>query len=184
VKQEALMPERKDGDRRLHIGGKDVKAGWEIFDAIAAGHVDHVGNARDLSRFADGTFAQLYASHVLEHFDYKDAIAAVLREWHRVLKPGGILCVSVPDMERLCHLYLTPGLAPEMRFQLMRMVFGGHLDDYDYHLTGLDELYLRRQLQQAGFSAIQRVESFGLFQDTSVMQVLGVPISLNVAATR
>lgn len=178
------MAEQNDGLRRLHIGGKDVKAGWEIFDAIAADHVDHVGNARDLARFADGTFVQLYASHVLEHFDYKDAIPAVLREWHRVLKPGGTLCVSVPDMERLCHLYLTPGLAPEMRFQLMRMVFGAHMDDYDYHLTGLDEFYLRWQLQQAGFSAIARVQSFNLFQDTSLLQVLGVPISLNVVATR
>jgi hypothetical protein len=71
-----------------------------------------------------------------------------------------------------------------MRYQLMRMVFGGHIDEYDYHLTGLDELYLHRELQQAGFSAIQRVPTFNLFQDTSVMQVLGVPISLNVAATR
>ena len=176
--------EQNDGVRRLHIGGKDVKAGWEIFDAIAAGHVDHVGNARDLSRFADGTFAQLYASHVLEHFDYKDAIAIVLKEWRRVLKPGGILCVSVPDMERLCHLYLTPRLAPEMRFHVMRMVFGGHVDDYDYHLTGLDESYLHGHLQQAGFSAIQRVQSFNLFKDTSELQFLGMPISLNVMATR
>jgi predicted SAM-dependent methyltransferase len=178
------MPEHNDGLRRLHIGGKEARAGWEVLDAIAAGHVDHVGNARDLSRFADGTFVQVYASHVLEHFDYRDEIAAVLKEWHRVLTPGGTLCVSVPDMERLCHLYLTPGLAPDMRFQLMRMVFGGHIDQYDYHLTGLDEKYLRQQLQQAGFSTIRRVHGFNLFQDTSVMQVLGVPISLNVVATR
>jgi predicted SAM-dependent methyltransferase len=177
-------PKQNDAVRRLHIGGKDLKAGWEIFDAIAAGHVDHVGNARDLSRFADGTFAQLYASHVLEHFDYKDAIGMVLKEWRRVLAPGGRLCVSVPDMERLCHLYLTPRLAPEMRFHLMRMVFGGHMDEYDYHLTGLDESYLRDQLQQAGFSAIQRVPSFNLFKDSSEMQFLGMPISLSMVATR
>jgi len=178
------MTENNDGLRRLHIGGKEARPGWEILDAIAAGHVDHVGNARDLSRFGDETFAQVYASHVLEHFDYKDEIAAVLKEWYRVLRPGGALCVSVPDMERLCHLYLTPGLAPEMRFQLMRMVFGGHVDEYDYHLAGIDERYLHQQLQQAGFSSIRRVLGFNLFQDTSVMQVLGVPISLNVVATR
>lgn len=178
------MAEQNDGLRRLHIGGKDVKAGWEIFDAIPAGHVDHVGNARDLSRFADGTFAQLYASHVLEHFDYQNEIGAVLREWHRVLQPGGVLCVSVPDLERLCHLYLTPGLAAEMRFHLMRMIFGGHIDEYDFHLTGIDEWYLRRQLQEAGFASVRRVHSFDLFSDTSMMQVLGVPISLNVVATR
>ena len=178
------MPEHNEGLRRLHIGGKETRAGWEILDAIAVSHVAHVVNARDLSRFGDGTFVQVYASHVLEHFDYKDEIAVVLKEWHRVLTPGGALCVSVPDMERLCHLYLTPGLAPDKRFQLMRMVFGGHIDQYDYHLAGLDENYLLQQLEHAGFSSIRRVHGFNLFQDASVMQVLGVPISLNVVATR
>ena len=168
--------------RRLHIGGKQVHRDWEILDAIPAAHVDHVGNAKDLSQFPDGTFAALYASHVLEHFDYKDEIAAVLREWRRVLIPGGTLYVSVPDMERLCHLYLTPGVSAETRFQLMRMLFGGHIDDYDYHLAGLDQWYLGTQLYEAGFSDVQRVRRFDIFHDTSEMELIGMPISLNMIA--
>jgi predicted SAM-dependent methyltransferase len=178
------MGAEHNGERRLHIGGKEARPGWEILDALAADHVDHLGDAGNLSRFPDGTFVQVYASHVLEHFDYKDEIVRVLKEWHRVLKPGGILCVSVPDLERLCHLYLTPRLAPDVRFLLMRMIFGGHIDKYDYHQAGLDEGYLAGQLQQAGFHSLQRVQSFNLFNDSSVLQVLGMPISLNIAATR
>ena len=41
-----------------------------------------------------------------------------------------------------------------------------------------------RALQAAGFTGIQRVAAFDLFTDTSSMQVLGVPISLNMTATR
>lgn len=178
------MAEAAGGVRRLHIGGKEAKDGWEIIDAIPAGHVDHVGNARDLSRFPEATFAELYASHVLEHFDFKDEIAAVLTEWRRVLQPGGTLYVSVPDMERLCHLYLTPRLAPDTRHQLMQMIFGGHLDEYDYHLTGLDEAYLGHLLQQAGFSGVRRVHKFGKFLDTSEAELFGMPISLNVVARK
>ena len=57
--------------RKLHIGGQVKVDGWEVFNAIDANYVDHVGNAKDLSRFIDETFAEIYASHVLEHFDYK-----------------------------------------------------------------------------------------------------------------
>lgn len=170
--------------RRLHIGGWVPRDGWEILDAIAADHVNHLGDAANLARFPDGTFLEIYASHVLEHFDYKDKLPKVLKEWRRVLAPGGTLYVSVPDMERLCHLYLTPGLTSEVRFDIMRMIFGGHIDAYDYHLVGIDERYLAYQLQQAGFSAGRRVVKFGLFDDTSDMQMLGAPISINMIATR
>lgn len=53
--------------RRLHIGGLERKEGWEVLNIFPSDVVDHVGNARDLSRFKDATFHELYASHVLEH---------------------------------------------------------------------------------------------------------------------
>ena len=66
--------------RRLHIGGHEAKSGWEVLDARPGPHVDHVGNALDLSRFEDGCFAEVYASHVLEHFDYADELPRALAE--------------------------------------------------------------------------------------------------------
>lgn len=170
--------------RRLHIGGHERREGWEIFDALAREGVNHRGDASDLSRFPDGTFAELYASHVLEHFDFRDGVPRVLKEWHRVLQPGGRIFVSVPDMERLCHLYLTPGLSAEARLKVMWMMFGAHADAYDYHYAGFNADYLGSVLAEAGFTNIQRVLDFGLFKDTSTMIFLGVPISVNLVATR
>lgn len=170
--------------RRLHIGGKEIKEGWEILDAIPGAHVNHVGNAADLRRFADGAFAEVYASHVLEHFDFRHELGGVLREWHRVLAPAGTLYVSVPDLERLCHLYMTPRLAAETRYDLMTMIFGAHVDEYDYHRSGFDETYLLSQLLDAGFTAVRRVHNFNLFRDTSEMEVIGMPISLNMVASK
>ncbi len=178
------MAEPQETARRLHIGGKQARPGWEIIDALPGPHVNHVGDASDLARFADGTFAEVYASHVLEHFDYHEELAQVLREWRRVLRPGGTLYVSVPDLERLCHLYVTPRLPSAVRFDLMRMIFGGHLDAYDYHMAGLDESLLGDYLERAGFVAIRRVATFNLFEDNSVLRTLGVPISLNMVAER
>jgi predicted SAM-dependent methyltransferase len=171
--------------RRLHIGGRLRAAGWEVLDAIAAPHVDHVGDARDLSRFADSTFAALYASHVLEHFDYRSELPAALREWHRVLSVGGKLYVSVPDLDILARLFLLrEQLSLQERYEIMRMIFGGQTHDFDYHYVGLNEEFLTAFLTEAGFTDLRRVPSFGLFGDTSAFQFRGVPISLNVIAEK
>ena len=170
-------------DRRLHIGGLSPAEGWEIFNALPGEHVDHLGNALDLSRFADDTFAALYASHVLEHFDYKDALQQVLLEWKRVLKPGGKIHISVPDMDILSRLFLSKDqINVDERFHIMRMMFGGHINEYDYHLVGFDQDILLDFMSVAGFTDFSRMTDFGLFEDTSRYKFRGVPISLNILA--
>jgi predicted SAM-dependent methyltransferase len=52
------------------------------------------GTATDLKWFRDGVLDYLYSSHVLE--DFQDT-EQVLREWLRVLKPGGKLIIFCPD---------------------------------------------------------------------------------------
>jgi predicted SAM-dependent methyltransferase len=47
----------------------------------------------------------VYHAAVFEHIRRKD-VAKFLREIHRVLKPGGIIRIGVPDLERICHTYL------------------------------------------------------------------------------
>lgn len=56
----------------------------------------------DLSRpfrFPDNTFECAFTSHVLEHL-HPDVAEHCLREVHRVLMPGGIVRVVVPDLDR------------------------------------------------------------------------------------
>lgn len=170
--------------RKLHIGGKIKAHGWEIFDAIDESHVDHVGNAKDLSRFEDGTFVKIYASHVIEHFDYANEIAPVLQEWKRVLRPRGQIYLSAPDLDILAEIFIDKSFSTEDRFGIMRMIFGGHMTPYDYHLVGLNAEFLCCYLKEAGFTHIRRVDSFRLFNDTSQMVFRGRPISVNMTATK
>lgn len=94
----------QDRERKLHIGGKVAKTGWEILDAIPTLWVDHVGDAADLARLADETFEAAYASHVVEHFDYNRKLAETLRERRRVLRPDGLPYLTVgPEHARQCH---------------------------------------------------------------------------------
>ncbi len=171
--------------RRLHIGGKVRLEGWEVLNAIPDDCVDHVGDARDLSRFAEGTFEDIYASHVVEHFDYNGELERTLREWHRVLAPGGRLAISVPDLDVLTRLFSqTPDLSFDERFLLMRMMFGGHVNEYDHHKVGLSQDLLAGYLMLAGFAKIVKVESFSICPDSSHAVFRGQPISLNVLATK
>lgn len=171
--------------RRLHIGGKIVAPEWEILEVLPGPHVDHLGNAKDLSRFDDCSFNDIYASHVLEHFDYKEELLLTLKEWKRVLKPFGRLYVSVPDIDVLAGLLLAKDQLTEAeRFHVMRMMFGGHVDDYDYHVVGLNEAFLQRYLKAAGFDRISKVDEFGIFPDTSSMRFKGELISLNLIAKK
>ena len=171
--------------RRLHIGGREKADGWEIMDALARPEVDHVGNAKDLSRFAEHSFEAVYASHVVEHFDYLNELPRVLREWFRILAPGGTINVSVPDLNILAELFLLQeSLTIDDRWQVMRMMFGGHMDEYDYHQVGLNEEFLSLYLLKAGFVQIRRVEDFGFFHDTSTMKFAGIPISCNLEARK
>jgi predicted SAM-dependent methyltransferase len=172
--------------RRLHIGGQVKLNGWEVIDANPGPHVDHVGNAGDLSRFETATFVEIYASHVLEHFDYKRELLPTLKEWHRVLIPGGMLHLSVPDLDILARIFADRQMLvnADERFTVMQMIFGGHDDPHDFHQVGLNEEFLAKFLKDAGFVKAARVPFFGICVDTSTIAVKNVPISLNMTALK
>jgi predicted SAM-dependent methyltransferase len=66
----------------------------------------------------------------------------------------------------------------------MRMIFGGHVDKYDYHVIGLNEDFLAAFLRESGFVNIRKVPELCLFHDTSAMLFKGVAISLNMIAEK
>lgn len=169
---------------RLHIGGEVPRDGWKILNVQPGDHVDYVADGADLSLFEAGTVAEIYASHVLEHLGYLEALPGALAEFRRALRPRGRLRISVPDLETLCRLFLHPDLDMEGRFHIMRMIFGGQTDPHDFHKVGLTYGFLEDYLRVAGFREIERVADFGLFDDTSTLRLGGVPISLNVQAVK
>lgn len=67
---------------------------------------------------------------------------------------------------------------------VMQMIFGGHVDQYDYHVVGLNDEFLSDLLSKTGFTDIRRVADLGFFNDTSTMIFCGIPISLNMTAVK
>lgn len=165
---------------RLHIGGKERVEGWTILDIQPAPHVDIVGAIHDHIPLPDGAAEQVYASHVIEHLSFEGEITRALREIRRVLAPGGRFMVAVPDLEAICRLFATPGRGTDEQLTLMAMIFGAQSDPYDLHKMGFSHGILNLYLLQAGFTQAARVQSFGLFEDSSLLTFRGEPVSLNL----
>lgn len=92
------------GDIRLHLGcGGERKAGWVNMDLLGD-PVDVAWNLANSLPFDSGSVVAIFHEHLLEHLPL-EAGDSFMRECFRVLKPGGILRVGVPDAGRLIRSY-------------------------------------------------------------------------------
>ncbi|MFN3359980.1 MAG: class I SAM-dependent methyltransferase [Pseudanabaenaceae cyanobacterium] len=171
---------------KLHIGGKEKHQDWKILDIEPRPEVDFVADAADLRDFPSGCCDAIYASHVLEHFYHGigGEVIKVLKEWHRVLKPGGTIYLSVPDLDKLCWLYTRPDVTLQEKLHIMSIIYGGQSNIYDVHKVGFDYQIMGYYLATAGFIEVQRVERFNFFNDCSNYCIRGELISLNVMASK
>lgn len=79
-------------------------------DFIAFCRANRIGYANASTRLPHetGSVDVVYSAHMLEHLFREDA-EAFLRECHRVLRPGGVLRLAVPDLARDVEEYLAHG---------------------------------------------------------------------------
>jgi len=90
---------------RLQIGcGKFPRPGWINTDNKVRPGVDCVADLRADLPFADGTFDYAAAIHVLPHIPLA-GLAPALARVLRVIKPGGVFRVALPDLEKAMDAY-------------------------------------------------------------------------------
>lgn len=169
---------------KLNLGSRDrAIPGFKGMDIDQHAGVDFVGDISDLSRFEDGSVGEIYASHILEHFPSTQTLS-VLKEWARVLAPGGILYVAVPDFKRTVEIYLKHGLINWVQNFLM----GDQGYKTAFHYALFDEKRLRSLLLEAGFTEASAVDVFpvGDKNDCSRMRFSSDNglVSLNIVAVR
>lgn len=134
----------------LHLGcGKIYIPGFIHVDTRKFSHVDHVTSAENLHMFQDNSVDLVYACHILEHF-HRDKTAGVLQEWNRVLRPGGILRVAVPNFAALSAVYQQTGD--------LNLILGPLVGKQDYmyntHYRVFDFKSLSELLLASGFTSV------------------------------
>ena len=153
----------------LNVGsagrGRD---GWINVDISPAHRNVYV--ALDIRRplpFEEGQFQRILAEQVIEHIDFRHEIPGVLREFHRVLAPGGVLRVIVPDARRYMEAYLSgrPETWRELGWDLHALPADLHTPMHvinhvfhqeGEHLFGYDFETLELVLRRAGFQEVAR----------------------------
>lgn len=138
---------------RLNLGcGPDIREGYVNIDARPLpGAVQ--GDVSALN-FGPGTVDEIYASDILEHFSYRRT-EEVLGHWCSRLKPGGILELRVPGLDRLFNLWSSSKLASD--YELSYYIFGGQEYPENTHLAGFTKRGLEDFLPRFGLT-IESIE--------------------------
>jgi len=93
-------------EARVNLGcGYHFHPDWLNVDLVPRGPGVIAHNLSQPLPFDDASFGVVYHSHVLEHFTRAQA-TAFMRECFRILAPGGVIRVVVPDLEVIARLYL------------------------------------------------------------------------------
>ena len=131
-----------------------------------------VGDIADMHQIKDGSVDAVWSSHNLEHLEAY-AVPKALKEIHRVLKPGGMFLVTLPDLEQIAALIIDgrlndtvyesvsgPITPLDMLFGFQKSMAAGNA--FMAHRSGFTAATLQQHLSDAGFKEI-RIRRGGCF---------------------
>lgn len=180
---------------KLHLGcGKRNFPGFINVDLADFPHIHHRCSVDDLSMFEDNSGDLIYASHVLEYFPL-NKVPEVLKEWRRVLRPGGILKLAVPDFKNLARAYLKYGNVLSVQgpiYGFFEITSNGIKRELN-HKVIYDFKLLKKVLEENGFKDVKRYDWIGFVpegcEDHSMAYLPtkdynGILVSLNIQALK
>lgn len=182
-------PENKDGKVLLNLGcGRSTHASFINVDALADWHIHYCRPVENLRPFANNSVDLVYVSHCLEHFSHHK-VNAVLAEWFRVLKPGGILRIGVPDFDQLIKIYELNGRDIE---SIQGVLMGGQTYPLNCHYVSFTKSSLTKRLMDVGFTSVREwqrgVDELTSLPDCTALTLPAgdeqIPISLNIEAIK
>ncbi len=157
------MTEKKNKKVQLYLGAwRRYIPGFIHIDLDDQPTLDYRHDIKSLPMFTDNSVDLIYTSHSFEYFDRQEG-EKVLKEWHRVLKPTGILRIAVPDFEAILKVYLKykkdlghAGILGPLYGRMIIKEKGK--DKIIYHKTAYDFKSLKKVLQSSGFKNIKRYD--------------------------
>jgi SAM-dependent methyltransferase len=95
---------------KLNLGcGDKVLPGYvnvDVAESRAGKRPDLLCDLHRLATFEDNSVDEILSVHVVEHF-WRWEVVDVLKEWVRVLKPGGLMVLECPNLKSACETFLS-----------------------------------------------------------------------------
>ena len=140
----------------LNLGSGDkLLDGYQNIDPYAPGAI--ADDQVTLQTIQDDSSSLIYSSHAIEHSGHRKTIKA-LKRWHAVLKTGGTLFISLPNLD-LNMLAMLTAVTREQRDWYRYTIFGyqalqnnPEIDCRgEYHLCGYNLQEFGEMLKDSGF---------------------------------
>ena len=153
-----VLPE---GPVRLHLGSGDLRRpGWLNVDTRVDVAPDIVARVDALPMIGDACVDEIEACHLFEHLSLHEAHSA-LREWARVLKPGGRLFLELPNLDACVRILGTAVDGHGIDFGMIG-IYGWPPDIEQcgvamMHKWGWTPVTLARALEAAGFTQVEQM---------------------------
>jgi SAM-dependent methyltransferase len=167
---------------RLNLGcGDKILPGYvnvDVVEARAGMKPDVICDLHDLTPFADNSADEILSVHVIEHF-WRWEIAAVLREWVRVLKPGAKLIAECPNLLSACETFLQDPRQfsrEDQAGQRTMWVFYGDpkwQDPLMIHRWGYTPDSLKALLTEAGLAEVRQEPAQFKLREPRDMRIVG-----------
>jgi SAM-dependent methyltransferase len=162
----------------LRRAGRLSDERWAAYRDGTFRHLHYLDLTQPLP-FPDGAFEAAFGSHVLEHLTPGEA-AGVLCELHRVLRPGGIVRIAVPDLDQVIASY-DPSAPDEFLYGMWQ---GRERSTSRHrHWWLYNERSLGALLRSCGFDEVRR-ESFRVGRCPDVERIDSRPESLFMEGVR
>lgn len=139
-------------------GGRNPLKSGEFLnvDIVPLPKVDLVFDIRGRFPFEESAIAEIFSAATLEHFR-RHHQEHILREFFRILQPGGLLRISTPDLEAIARGILEGGDLALINQHLFGKYKSEETEDYDVHRWMFPAGAMMELLRAIGFTAIERI---------------------------
>jgi predicted SAM-dependent methyltransferase len=146
---------RADSPKKLNLGcGAHPIAGFVNIDLYSE-MADERLDVLDLSTYKQESVDLIESHHLFEHLSFEDARRGLM-EWRRILRPGGYLILTCPNITHVASIWIWRTLKFHLGLQVDRsyvekMFYGPQTNPGMFHRAGYDHVSLKNLVVELGF---------------------------------